>query len=116
MPTDHSHRENLVSSSSHFRGGVGTLVAVFLHKRKSSQETHSDRVGISLAHRAVRGENELLPRLSESENAARLALEEQRDRLFAKAKSQVLKQECRAYFRDCSVRELQDANSVNSAR
>ena len=40
---------------------------MFSHERKSSQESHSDREGISLAHRAVRGENEALSRLSESE-------------------------------------------------
>ena len=80
---------------------------MFSHKRKSSQESFSDREGISLAHRAVRGENEALSRLSESENAARLALEEQRHHQFAEAKSEVLKQECRADFLDCCIRELQ---------
>ena len=77
MPTDNEYRENSVSSSSHFRASAGGHAAVFSHKRKSSQESHSDRKGISLAHRAVRGENQALSRLSESENAARLALEEQ---------------------------------------
>ena len=69
-------RENSVSSSSHFRESAGKPAAVFSHKRKSSQESRSDIEGISLAHRAVRGENEALSRLSESENVARLALEE----------------------------------------
>ena len=39
----HSFRENSVSSSSHFREIAGKLAAVFSHKRKSSQETFSDR-------------------------------------------------------------------------
>ena len=88
-----------VSSSSHFRESAGRPADVFSHKRKSSQESHSDREGIPLAHRAVRGENEALSRLSESENAARLALEEQGDHLLAEAKSEVKKQECRACFK-----------------
>ena len=52
-------------------------------------------------------ENEARSRLSESENAARRALEEQRDHLLAEAKSEVLKQECRADFLNCCIRELQ---------
>ena len=39
VPTDHSSRENSVSSSSHFRTGAGKLAAVFSHKRKSNQES-----------------------------------------------------------------------------
>ena len=80
---------------------------MFSHKRKSNQESHFDRRNISLAHRAVRGESEALSKLSESENAARLALEEQRDHLLAEAKSEVFRQECRADFLDCCTRELQ---------
>ena len=102
----HPYRENSVSSSSHFRASVGRPAAVFSHERKSSQESRSDREGISLAHRAVRGENVALSRLSDSENAARQALEEQRDHLPAEAKTEEMKQECRADFLDCSVREL----------
>ena len=48
-------------------------------------QSDPDREGISLAHRAVRGENEALSRLSESENASTLAPEEQRDDLLAEA-------------------------------
>ena len=44
---------------------------------------------------------------TESENAARLALEAQRDHLLAEAKSEVLKQECRAERAECAIRELQ---------
>ena len=44
---------------------------------------------------------------TESENVARLALEELRDHLLAEAKSEVLKQECRTDFLGCSIRELQ---------
>ena len=96
-----------MSSSSRFRESAGRHAAVFSHKRKSSQESHSDRDGIPLAHRAVQGENETLSRVSESENDARLVLEEQRDQLLSEARSEVLKQECRADFLDCSIRELQ---------
>ena len=110
----HSYSENSVSSSSHFRTGAGRPAAVFSHKRKSNQESHSEREGISLAHRAVRGENEAPCKLPESENAARLALEEQSDHLLAEAKSEVLKQECRADFLDCSIRELQ--RQIHSSR
>ena len=46
----HSFRENSVSSSSHFRTSAGRPAAVFSHKRKSSQESYSDRDGIPLAH------------------------------------------------------------------
>ena len=53
-------RENSVSSSAHFRESAVKTAAVFSHKRKSSQESRSDREGISLAHRAARGENEAL--------------------------------------------------------
>ena len=62
----HSNRENSGSSSSHFRTGAGRPASVFSHKRKSSQESRSDRDGIPLAYRAVQGENETLSRLSES--------------------------------------------------
>ena len=43
----HSFRENSVSSSSHVRESAGKPLAVLSHKRKSSQETVSDREGIS---------------------------------------------------------------------
>ena len=76
------------------------------HTRKLSQESRSDREGVSLARRADRGENEALSRLSESENAAILALEEQINHLLAEAKSEVL-QDCRADFLVCSIREFQ---------
>ena len=71
---------------------------MFSQKRKSSQESHSERDGIPLAHRA---------RLSESESDTRLILEEQRDQLLSEAKSEVLKQECRAERAHCAIRELQ---------
>ena len=96
-----------MSSSSLFRVSVGTLVAMFSHKRKSSQESHSERDGIPLAHGAVHRENEALSRLSESENDTRLILEEQRDQLLSEARSEVLKQECRAERAHCAIRELQ---------
>ena len=99
-------RENSMLSSSHFRDSAGKPAAVFSHKRKSSQETLSDREGISSGRQPVQGKDEALSRFSGSENGARLALEEQRDHLLAEAKSEVLKQECRADFLDCSFREL----------
>ena len=52
---NHSFRENLVSSSSHFRESAGKLAALFSHKRKSSQDTFSDRDGISSRHQTVQG-------------------------------------------------------------
>ena len=104
---NHSYRENSVSSSSLFRASGRRPAAVFSHKRKSNQESHSDREGISLAPRAVRGENKALSKLSGSENASRPVLEEQRDHLLAEAKSEVLKQEGRTDFLDCPIRELQ---------
>ena len=41
----HSYREKSVSNSLHFRASAGRPAAVFSHKRKSSQESHSDRDG-----------------------------------------------------------------------
>ena len=64
----HSFRQNSLSSSSRFRASAERPAAVFSHERKSSQESHSDRDGIPLAHGAVQGENEASSRPSESEN------------------------------------------------
>ena len=66
----------------------------------------SDRVDISLANRAVQGEDEALSRLSESENEAKLCPEEQRNQLLSQAKAGTMKEECRADFAECSIREL----------
>ena len=129
----HSYRENSVSSSSHFRENCReTCRSVLTRKKVESRNTFrqllhflrstnssvkreslfrfSDPEEASLAHR----DNEALPRLSESENAARLALEEQRYHPLAEAKYEVLKQECRADFLDCSLRELQ--GQIHSSR
>ena len=81
--------KNSMSRSSRFGASAGKPAAVFSHKRKSSQESHSDRDGIPVAHRAVQRENEALFRLCESESGARLILEEQRDQLLSEAKSEV---------------------------
>ena len=113
-PVDHSFRENSVLSSSHFRDSSVKPAAVISHKRKSSQETLSDREGLSSGHQPVRGEDEALSRLSESENAAKLALKEPKVHLLAEAKSEVLKQECRADFLDCSTRKRQ--RQIRSSR
>ena len=91
----HSFRENSVSSSSHFRESAGKLVAVFSHKRKASQETLSDREGISLGHQPVEGKDETFFRFSDLVEAARFVLEEQRDPRLAEMKSEILKQECK---------------------
>ena len=59
--------------------------------RKSSQETLSDREGISSGHQPVQGKYETLFRFSDPENAARLALEEQRDHHITCSQKQNLK-------------------------
>ena len=71
-----SYRKNSVSSSSHFLANAGRPAAVFSHRRKSSQESLSDREVVSLVHPAVPGENEALSRLSESENDTKFVIEE----------------------------------------
>ena len=86
MQTDHEFvtlAENSVFSSSRFRASTERLVAVFSHKRKSSQESHSDRDGIPLVRQSVQGENEGRSRLSESENDTRFIIEEQRQDLLS---------------------------------
>ena len=103
----HSFRENSVSSSSHFRESAGKLAAMFSHKRKSSQETLSDREGISSGHQPVQGKDETLFRFSDLEEAARLVLEEQRDHPLAEAKSEILKQECKVDTLNTCIREFQ---------
>ena len=89
----HSFKENSVSSSSHFRESAGKLAAMLSHKRKSSQETLSDREGVSSGRQPVQGRGETFFRFSEE--AARIVLEEHRDHLLAEAKSEILKQECK---------------------
>ena len=87
--TDHkfiTHFEKTVSSSSHFRESAGKPAAVFSHKRKSSQETLSDRESISSGHRPLQGKGETFVRFSDPEEAARCVLEEQRDHPLAEAK------------------------------
>ena len=59
--------EKTMSITSRFRASAVKLAAMLSHKRKSSQESHSNRDGTPLAHRAGQGENEALSRLSESE-------------------------------------------------
>ena len=83
----HSFGENSVLSSSHFGNNARKPATVFSHYRKSRPETLSDRESLSSRRQPVLKEDEALPRLSESENAARLALEEQKDHLLAEAKN-----------------------------
>ena len=80
---------------------------MFSHKRKSSQETFSDRDGISSGHQPVQGKIETFFRFSDPEEAARLVLEEQRDHLLAEAKSEILKQECTVDTLNTCIREFQ---------
>ena len=98
---------SLLQRTSHFRVSAGKPAAMFSHKRESSQESHSDRDGTLLAHQPPTGENEVLSRLSDWESDTRLFLEEQRNKLLSEAKSEVLKQECRAETADCAFRERQ---------
>ena len=79
-----------MSSSSHFRESAEKPAAVFSHKRKSSQETFSDREGVSSGHQSVQGKGETFFTFSDPEEAMRLVLEEQRDHLLAEAKSETL--------------------------
>ena len=91
----HFFQENSVSSSSRFRESAGKLAAVFSHKRKSSQDTFSDRDCISSGLQTVQGKGESVFRFSDPEEAARTFLEERRDHQLAEAKSDILKQECK---------------------
>ena len=77
------------------------------HKRKSSQETLSDREGISSGHQPVKGKDETFIRFSDPEEAARLVLEEQGDHLLEEAKSEILMQECKVDTPDTCIREFQ---------
>ena len=61
----------------------------------------------SSAHRAGQGENETSSRYSEADKDLRLVLEEQRNQSLSEAKSELLKQECRAERADAIIRELQ---------
>ena len=81
MQTNHEFvilTEKTVSSSPRFRASAGNPQ----HKGKSSQELHTDRDGILLAHRAAQRENEALSRLSESETDTRFFFEEHRNQLL----------------------------------
>ena len=106
--------ENSVSSSSLFRESAGKPAAIFSHTRKSSQETLTDREGISSGHQPVPGKDETLFRFSDLEEAARLVLEEQRDHLLAEAKYEILKQECKVDTLDICIREFQKTSSFQS--
>ena len=103
----HSFRENSVSSSSHFRESAGKPFAMFSHRRKSSQETRSDREGISSGRQPVQGKGETFFRFSDLEEASRLVLEEQREHLLAEAHSEILKQECKVDTLNTCIREFQ---------
>ena len=99
---------------------IGDMLAspLYLRERERSKcrvkNVTADRVDISLANRAVQGEDEALSRLSESEKDAKLFLEEQRNQLLSQAKAETMKQQCRADFAECSILELKKTNSVQS--
>ena len=80
---------------------------MFSHKRKSRQETLSDRQNISSGHQPVQGKDETFFRFSDPEEAARLVLEEQRSHLLAEARSEIFKQECKVDTLNTSIREFQ---------
>ena len=102
-----SFRENSVSNSSHFQESAGKTAAIFSHTRTSSQETISDREGISSERQPVQGKSETFFRFSDPEEAARTVLEEQRDHLLAEGKSEILKQECKIDSLNTCIREFQ---------
>ena len=70
-PVSHSFRQLSVKFISLPRESVGKRAAMFSHKRKSSQETLSDRDGNSSGHQPVQGKDDTLFRFSEPEEAAR---------------------------------------------
>ena len=70
---------------------------MFSLKRKSSQETLSDREGVFLRTSTSSG----------SEESSRSVLEERRDHLFAQAKSEILKEECKVDTLNTCIREFQ---------
>ena len=66
----------------------------------------SDTVDISLAHWAVQGEDEALSRLSESENKAKLFLEEERNQLLSQA-ARMPSRFCRMNWKTNSVQSYE---------
>ena len=75
--------------------------------RKSSQDKSSDMEGISSGHQTVQGEGETFVRIFKPQETWRLVLEDRREDLFAGAKSEILKQECKVDFLNTSTREFQ---------
>ena len=71
---NHSDEENLMLSSQPISAGTGKPVALFSHKRKSSQELHNDRT--------------------------RIRLEEQKDKSLLEARSEIMKHGRRREFAD----------------
>ena len=78
------------------------------HTKESRVKRHvSDIVGISSGHQPVQRKDETLFRFSDPGEAARLVLEEQRDNLIAKAKLEILKEECKVDTLNTCIREVQ---------
>ena len=80
---------------------------MFSYKRKSSQDTCSDRDGICSGHQTVQGKGETYFGFSDLEEAARTVLEEQRDLPLAAVKSEILKRECEVDTLGTCIREFQ---------
>ena len=98
------------------RESAGKLAAMFSHQKKSSQETLSDREGISSGHQPVQWKDETFFRFSDPEEAAilvLLVLDEQGDHLLAEAKSEILKQECKVGTLNTCIREFQRQTHSN---
>ena len=91
----------------------GNLPQCFHTKRMSSQETLSDREGVSSGHQSVLGKGETFFRFSDPEEPARTVLEDKRDHLLAEAKSEILKQECRVDTLNTCIRDRLEVDGVN---
>ena len=103
----HSVRENSMSSSSQHPKSTEKPFALFSSKTKPSQEAFSDREDFSSGHQQVLGNNEPSFRFSHPEKFVKSLLECHRDRVFAEAKSEILKQECKVDSLNTCIREFQ---------
>ena len=82
-----------------------TFRNVFTQKKVESRNTFRQR-SISSGRQPVQGKGETFFRFSGQEEAARTALEGQRDHLLADAKSEILKQECKVDTLNICIREF----------
>ena len=116
----HSLRENLVSSSSHFRESTerpaarkvrGNPLRCF-QTEGSRVKKHFPTEDFS-SDQQVPGNNEPPLWFSNPESSVKSFLQEPQDYMLAEAKSEVRKQECRADSLDSSVRDLQRQRDSN---